>query len=369
MKECTRCLFTEDVATILPDGECEYCKLHDKLERDSQDFTPVLWKIKQAGKGKQYDCVIGISGGVDSSTLLYAAVVKWKLKPLVIHFDNGYNKTAAINNMDSICRIFCIDRVIYNCNNADYRKLNEALLWARVPDADIPNDIAMTKLIYEAARMYKIKYILNGHDFRTEGSSPKKWSLIDSKYLRSIGEYYHKGYDFSSFPFFTIKDQLYYAFLGIKQVRPFHYSNVNRQELEDRMKVDIYFKEYGGKHGENYYTEFVGCYYLPKFHGIDKRITYLSARVRSGKITRDEASLEIKSTPPYDDNKIWYYTNQMPSIPKYFFDRGFIDGRVESYIRPREFFPRYDFKKYRAFWWVLMKLKVVPYTMYAKYCK
>lgn len=91
--------------------------------------------------------------------------------------------------------------------------------------------------------------------------------------------------------------------------------------------------------------------------------------MRSGKITRDEASLEIKSTPPYDDNKIWYYTNQMPSIPKYFFDRGFIDGRVESYIRPREFFPRYDFKKYRAFWWVLMKLKVVPYTMYAKYCK
>lgn len=348
MKECTRCLFTEDVATILPDGECEYCKLHDKLERDSQDFTPVLWKIKQAGKGKQYDCVIGISGGVDSSTLLYAAVVKWKLKPLVIHFDNGYNKMEAEENMKNLCEELDVNCVRYINYNDVYKSLNATLRHLILPDADIPNDIAMTKLIYEAARMYKIKYILNGHDFRTEGSSPKKWSLIDSKYLRSAGEFYRPFDNYDSFPFFTIKDQLRYAFLGIKQVRPFHYKNSNRTQEEVEMRQKIGFKEYGGKHAENLYTEWVGKFYLPTFHNIDKRITYLSAQVRSGTITKQEAKETLAQPIDYDGTNQW--------------DVGY--ARMH-----RSDFPRYDFKKYRAFWWVLMKLKVVPYTMYAKYCK
>ena len=348
MKECTRCLFTEDIATIMEDGQCEYCKLHDKLEVQSQDFTPVLWKIKQAGKGKQYDCVIGISGGVDSSTLLYAAVTKWKLKPLVIHFDNGYNKIEAEENMKRLCGIVNVDYVRYIAINSSYEQLNIMLRDYILPDADIPNDIAMTKLIYEAARMYKIKYILNGHDFRTEGSSPKKWSLIDSKYLRAVGESWFSSDSFSSFPFFTIKDQLYYAFLGIKQVRPFHYKNSNRNELELEMRNNIGFVDYGGKHAENLYTEWVGKYYLPTYHNIDKRITYLSAQVRSGIITKDKAKEILAQPINYTGNDQWFI------------------GRNR---KDRSDFPRYNFKKYRAFWWVLMKLKAVPYTMYAKYCK
>lgn len=348
MKECTRCLFTEDIATIMPDGECEYCKLHDKLEAQSQDFTPVLWKIKQSGKGKQYDCVIGISGGVDSSTLLYAAVMKWKLRPLVIHFDNGYNKIEAEENMRNLCEETNTNYIRYINHNTIYRSLNATLRHLVLPDADIPNDIAMTKLIYEAARMYKIKYILNGHDFRTEGSSPKKWSLIDSKYLRSVGEFWIPHNDFDRFPFFTIKDQLYYAFLGIKQVRPFHYKNSNRAQEEIEMRERIGFKEYGGKHAENLYTEWVGKYYLPNFHSIDKRITYLSAQVRSGTITKWEAKETLAQPIDYDGSNQW--------------DVGYTKTN-------RSHFPRYNFKKYRAFWWVLMKAKVVPYTFYAKYCK
>lgn len=353
MKECSRCLFTEEVALIMEDGQCEYCKLHDKLEAQSTEFVPVLKKIKRSGKGKQYDCVIGISGGLDSTTLLYAAISKWGLRPLVIHFDNGFNKPEAEHNIKRICSVVDVDCIRYTNYSYGYHMLNFRLRNFKLPDADIPNDIAMTKLIYETARMYKIKYILNGHDFRTEGSSPKKWSLIDSKYLKAIGESFGEGDRVKNFPFLTIKDQLRYAMLGIKQVRPFHYKDVNRERLERAMRLAVDFKEYGGKHAENLYTEWVGNYYLPTYHNIDKRITYLSAQVRSGKITK-LAAKDILSVPIHypDREGMW-------SVP----------NSDSSYMSSREMFPRYDFKKYKAFWWILMKLKVVPYTMYAKYCK
>ena len=167
-RECKRCLFTEDVATIMEDGECEYCKLHDKLEAQSTEFAPILKEIKKSGKGR-YNCLIGISGGVDSSTLLYAAITKWGLKPYVIHFDNGYNKPEAEENMKNLCRLSTYSGVTHREDISferiklsdeakyEYRIMNMALLNYGLPDADIPNDIAMTKVMYEKAKNLGIK--------------------------------------------------------------------------------------------------------------------------------------------------------------------------------------------------------------------
>lgn len=352
-QDCPRCLFTSDIATIGP-KQCNYCDLHDELERrsDIKDLDKSLNKIRNL-RGK-YNCLIGISGGLDSCTLLWAAVKLWDLRPLVIHFDNGFNAPAAEHNMKSIVDTLGVDLIRYSVNSHEYRSLNAAFIYAGTPDADIPNDVAMTKLMYQTAEMYKIKYILNGHDFRNEGSTPAAWTYMDAEYIRSVWLCYRLlDFPLKNFPLFTFWDQIRCALKGIKQVRPFHYP-FDREKIEQRMKENIGWEDYGAKHNENIYTAFVGSWLLPTKFGIDKRRVYLSARIRSGYITKDEAKKALEQIPWFDYSdpfcdEMRKVSNMIPVVD-------------------RKIYGRYNFKKYRAVIWLLMKLKVVPYTFYKKYC-
>ena len=355
MKECPRCLFNDSFAEIA-EHQCEYCDLHDELERQSAgpgELDNMIDAIKWHGRKKKYDCIMGISGGLDSSTLLYAAVRYWNLKPLVIHFDNNWNAPEATHNMTQLVNKLGVDCINYKVNKQEYDRLNDAFLWAGVPDADIPNDIAMTKLMYDTAYKYGIKYILNGHDFRTEGSTPKPWTYMDAKYIRSVHNKY-SGLELHNYPLFTFKDQLFYALIGIKNVRPFHFK-WDRESMEDEMKRFINWQDYGGKHCENVYTEFVGSHLLPNKFGIDKRIVYLSAQVRSGKLKKEEAREIFNEKSQFNMSKL-----------------GDKELRITKLMGIRKMdrnqFDKYDFKKYRRLIWILTKLKVVPYTFYVKYC-
>jgi hypothetical protein len=358
--ECTRCLFTDEIAKIHPDGECEYCKLHDKLEQQANpdDLLPILTKIKKQGAINKYDCLIGISGGLDSSTLLFLAVKAWGLRPLVIHFDNHYNSPIAQHNMDMLIKRLPVDCITYMVNRDEYDDLNLAFLLSGVPDADIPNDIAMTKLMYETADRHGIKYILNGHDFRQEGSTPAKWTYMDAKYIRSIYEAF-KRKPLKNYPLFTFKDQIIYALKGIKQVRPFHYmTDAQRTKWEQMMIEMMDWKSYGGKHCENGYTEFVGSWLLPRKFGIDKRIVYLSARVRSGLTTKAKARLELSKKTDFNFDKLGENRDDIESM------------LMKAAHNPtRTGYEKYNFKKYRPLIWLLAKMKVVPFTFYSKYCK
>lgn len=352
MKECPRCLFDETIATI-GEKQCNYCDLHDQLEAQANpsDLGPIVAKIKKAGKGKQYDCLVGISGGLDSSTLLYWAVMKAGLRPLVIHFDNGWNAPEAEHNMARLVERLNVNSITYRVDRKEYDELNCAFLIAGTPDCDIPNDIAMTKLMYDTADKYGIKYILNGHDFRTEGSTPAKWTYMDAKYIQDV----YKSYaikDLVNYPLFTFTDQIIYGIKGIKQVRPFHYG-IDRAPIERSMKLLTDWKDYGGKHCENVYTEYIGAYVLPKKFGIDKSIVYLSAQVRSGTLTKEAARVKMKLKPKFDLKKLN--------------DRTFTV--LPMHTKNRADFAHYDFKKWRAVIWLLAKMRVVPYTMYVKYCK
>ena len=354
-KECKRCLFTSDFAQI-GNKQCNYCDLHDELQEQANpdELNILLNKIREVGYGDKYDCIMGISGGLDSSTLLYTAVRYWGLKPLVIHFDNNWNAPEAVHNMQQLIQMLNVDSIIYQVNKQEYDKLNEAFLSAGLPDADIPNDIAMTKLMYDTAHKYKIKYILNGHDFRTEGSTPKEWTYMDAKYIRSVYKAYTNK-ELTNYPLFTFKDQLFYAWKGIKNVRPFHYG-FDRDTMEVQMKRLINWQDYGGKHCENVYTEFVGSELLPNKFGIDKRIVYLSAQVRSGRLTKQQARDIFAEKSQFDMNKFGDYQtkiNQLTAMSK---------GERSSY-------DKYNFKAYRPLIWILMKMKVVPYTFFIKYCK
>lgn len=354
-KECPRCLFTSDIATI-GEKQCNYCDLQDQLSKNANpnDWPDVLLNIKKAGKGRKYDVLVGISGGEDSSILLYLAVKIWGLRVLAIHFDNRSNRPEANNNMEVITRSLGVNFNRYYVDQGEYNLLTDSFLAAGVQDADIPNDIAMAKLMYEACKHYDIKYILNGHDYRREGSSPSAWSYMDAKYVESVYKSY-TGKKLINYPLYTFWDQIVSGLKGIKQVRPYHYSDHNRFTILDELKK-IGWKDYGGKHNENIYTAFVGNYLLPIKFGIDKRRTYLSAQIREGKLYKSEANNLLKSLPSFNLDDLGERKNHI----LYLMDN--------SVVRPRTDFERYDFILWRPVIWALMKMKIVAYTFYKKYC-
>lgn len=351
-KTCPRCLFTDDIVKI--EGlQCEYCDLHDKLVADGDyDWYKQLDKIKRSGK--KYNCLIGISGGIDSSTLLYMAVAVWGLKPLIIHMDNHYNVPAAEHNMKMLIQKLNVDAIRYNIRKDEYDKINEAFIVAGTADCDLANDVSMGALMLRTANQYGIKYILNGHSVYTEGSTPKLWTRIDSKYLESVYKW-HTGKEIKNFPLMTFMDQIWYGIKGIKQIRPFHNVEVDqiRNQYEAEMKDFIGWQDYGGKHGENTYTAFIGSYLLPTKFNIDKRIVYLSALVRSGRMSREEATLKLQTKPEFDLSTI------SPDIISH----------IDSRITDRDDFKQYDFKKYKWVVFILYKIGIIPYSMFSKYCK
>lgn len=357
--ECSRCLFDSSIAKIdLVTGECEYCTLQDQLRANAkpEDWYPILSKIKSSGKGKQYDCLVGISGGEDSSVLLYLAVRVWRLRPLVIHFNNRYNRLEANNNIRVLTEKLNVNFIEYFVDQKEYNNLTNAFLEAGLQDADIPNDIAMAKLMYTAARQYKIKYILNGHDFAREGSSPAAWSYMDAKYVQSVYKKWANK-ELKNYPLYTFWDQIVSGFLGIKQVRPYHYMpNLNRNEtMKDLLAMG--WQDYGGKHNENIYTAFVGNFLLPsKKFNIDKRRTYLSAQIREGYITKEYAKEVLQEPAQFDLDDLG--------------DRQWeILDLVNLRKGKREEYERYNFKKWKFVIWILWKMGIVAQTFYYKYTK
>ena len=347
--ECNKCLITDDLCKF-KNNICLYCNMHKELDSKNLDFNPILKKIKNT-KGK-YNCIIGISGGADSSTLLYAAVKEWELSPLVIHFNNHWNTDNAMHNMKQLIQKLNVDFIEYYVNKEEFDNLNKAFLMAGTPDCDIPNDIAMTKLMYESCEKYNIKYILNGHCYKTEGTTPNAWTYMDAKYIKDVYRRFFKK-ELINYPLFDFKDQLFYNTLNIQQIRPFHYQNINRFELDKKMKEFIEYKSYGWKHGENSYTDFVGSYLLPRKFGIDKRIVYLSARIRSGLLTKNEAKNILNCEASFDTDILGDEYMDL----------------IDSPIVDRNEYDSYNFKEANWMIYYLYLCGTVPYTFYIKYSK
>jgi hypothetical protein len=356
--ECKRCLLTTDIPdlTLNENGICNFCELHDRIEAESAkfDFDGFIAKLHKT-KNK-YHCLIGISGGFDSSLMLHYAVTVWGLNPLVIHFDNGYNDPRADANMMKMVKKLGVDFIRYHLNQAEYDDICRALILAGVSDADIPNDMAMAELMYRAAHQYGIKWIFNGHNYRTEGTSPLSWSYMDAKYLASVADRFGGGV--KTFPLLTFWKQLYYALIGIRNIRPFYYMHIDTRR-EMAMLGTVYdWQWYGGKHAENVYTNFVGSYLLPRRFGIDKSILYISARVRSGELDKEFGRSLIT------------YGTAVPPL-KEINDR--LNMNVEAVFPARRTHYDFDtyhakFRKWRSVFWVLMKLRVFPRTFFVKYC-
>ncbi|MCU0333822.1 MAG: N-acetyl sugar amidotransferase [Chitinophagaceae bacterium] len=259
----------------------------------------LLQQIKKAGKGKRYDCVIGISGGVDSSYVAWLTR-QWGLRPLAVHVDNGWNSELAVSNIEQQLRILGIDLVTEVLDWSVFRDLQWSFLKASVPDAEVPTDHVVFAALYKAAARHGIRHILTGMNFRTEGMLPKAWSRghLDWRYISSV----HKIFGtvpIHSLPHISISRFLWYNVVKrIRMVGILNYVDFSKATALEVLQRELGYRPYDGKHHESVYTRFFQSYILPKKFGIDKRRAHLSCLIAgTGELTREEALRQLEQPP------------------------------------------------------------------------
>ena len=324
-KICKRCVMdtSDPVIKFNNQGICYHCNefinvraehSYKGIETDEQ-FSSLLNEIKVGGEGRQYDCVVGLSGGIDSSYVAYLAK-KQGLRVLGVHMDNGWNSEEAVQNILNIAQILGIDYESYVLDWEEFKEIQLAFLKASVPEADTPTDIAILSCLHKVASKYGAKYIISGGNFATEGILPRYWhyNAKDLRYFKYIHKTFGKG-KITTFPTFGFRSEMYYKLIKkIKMVYLLNYVSYNKSEAIALLEKELNWKNYGGKHYESKYTGFIQSYYLFKKFNIDYRRATLSSQICAGVITREEA-LEILKTPPFKqevvDKEIEYISKKL----------------------------------------------------------
>jgi len=262
----------------------------------------IVHAIKESGKDNEYDCVLGLSGGVDSSYMAYLAS-KLGLRPLTIHFDNGWNSELAVKNIEHIVKKLNLGLETYVIDWQEFKDIQIAFLKASVPNVEVPTDHAIKASLFRIASERKIKYILSGSNVVTEGILPSSWGhqADDLKSLRAIHNAYGKV-KLKTFPELSIGRYAYYLYVKkIKSIRLLNYIDYNKAAAVQTLQQELGWRYYGGKHYESVFTQFFQAHYLPTKFNIDKRKAHLSTLICSGQTTREEALEELKN-PLYDPN-------------------------------------------------------------------
>ena len=257
-------------------------------------------EIRKEGKDKPYDCIMGLSGGVDSTYVAYLAK-QLGLRPLAVHFDNGWNSELAVMNMENIITKLGFDLFTYVIDWNEFRDIQIAYLKASVVDIEAITDHAIFATLYRLAGERKIKYILSGTNVQTENTLPRSWifNKHDHINIQSI----HKAYGtlpLKTFPFSNAKVKRYYQqVMGVRSVSVINYVDYNKKRIKELIQRELGWRDYGGKHYESVWTRFYQGYILPTKFNIDKRKAHLSDLIFGGQITREEALEELKK-PIYD---------------------------------------------------------------------
>ena len=306
---CTRCVMDDSLSGIKFDanGECNFCKIHDVSvisspigDKGKVLLDKIIIKIKNKGNGKKYDCIIGVSGGTDSSYVLYLAK-SWGLRPLAVHLDNNWNTDFSMKNIETLVNILNVDLKIIKVDWDEFKDLQLAFLKASVPDAEIPTDTGIVASLYNTAKEKNVKYVIDGQAFRIAGKAPIPWSWEDGTYIKSVNKKFGKR-KLVNYPNLTIYQRLWYTYIdGIKFVSPLNYVDYNVNEVKTFLQNEFGWIPYEGKHYESVYTRFIQTYLLPKKFNIDKRKTHFSALIRSGQMSRDKALNILQTDPPYPE--------------------------------------------------------------------
>ena len=372
---CTNCIYDERVEEIKFDknGVCNYCKQTDELKslfgtgkkKGSNKFNKILAQIRLDGRGKKYDCIVGVSGGTDSSYLLYLAKKKWKLRPLAVHFDNTYNSSIATMNISKVLQKLKVDLFTYVVNNREMDDIFRSFFRAGVPEIDSATDLALAEIMYRAANKYKIKYVLEGHSFITEGITPIGKNYFDGMYIKDI----HRKFGelkMETYPLMIFSKFLFWScFRQIKKIRPFWYINYSKESARDFLKKEFGWKYYGGHHLENTMTAFYHKVYNPRKFNSDLRNNTLSALVRNKKINRNYAWKIYNSDIEDTDELITYFQKRLDIRMNEF--SSIMNSKPKSWKDFRTY--KKLFEKTKFIFYILAKKNLVPYSFYLKYCK
>lgn len=304
---CTRCVMDTSDPDISFDeqGVCYHCKAYDESvkkyvhtgETGKLLLKQLVERIKRDGASKKYDCIIGVSGGVDSTYVAYI-VKHLGLRPLAVHLDNGWDSELAVKNIENILKKLSIELYTYVIDWNEFKDLQLSFLKASTPDSEIPSDHAILALLYQMADKFNIKYVLPGFNIRTETHLPRAWSQghEDWKYIKSVHERFGTV-KLNTFPHMTFYEYNKYQ-LTQKWIHILDYYNYVKKDALKILEEELGWKYYGGKHYESIYTRFYQGYILPKKFGYDKRKTHFSSLICSGEMTRDNALAELKN-PTY----------------------------------------------------------------------
>ncbi len=290
-------------------GVCNYCHYFDNYVKASWPsideglvlLEQMIRKVKSFGKGKKYDCIIGLSGGVDSSYLA-VKVAEWGLRPLVVHVDAGWNSELAVMNIEQICRRLGFDLVTHVVNWEEMRDMQLAFLRSNLANQDVPQDHAFFAALYHYAIKSGIKYVISGSNYATESILPSAWGYdaMDATHLK----YIHKNFGRNrrgDFPVIGFWDYYFrYPFiLKMEVLKPLNYISYSKDSAIKVLEKNYGWRYYGGKHYESRWTRFFQGYYLPYKFGYDKRKAHLTSLILSGQISRSRA-LELLREPLYD---------------------------------------------------------------------
>lgn len=310
---CTRCVMdtSDPEISFNEQGLCNHCQRYDFMVKDIVEraqsggrlgeLDAMVDTIKAAGKGKDYDCIMGLSGGVDSSYVAYTAK-RLGLRPLAVHFDSGWNSELAVNNIENIVKKLKIDLYTHVVNWDEMRDLQLAFFKASVANCDIPTDHAFPAILLDQASRHGIKYVLSGSNYATEFILPSSWGYQsgDLRHLKDIHSKFGKSRlrEYPTIGFF--KQYIWYPYVrGIKTFKPLNYLPYNKFEAKRVIMNELGWRDYGGKHYESIFTRFFQGYYLPKKFGYDKRLAHLSSLINSGQLGREEALEELRQ-PTYE---------------------------------------------------------------------
>lgn len=317
-QQCTRCIMDTTVPGIHFDkrGECNFCAVHDHMDRafplgeaGHRKVQEIAADIKQLGKGKKYDCVLGVSGGRDSSYTLWYCVVKLGLRPLAVHFNDGFGNPVAGENMIKACRKLGVEMRTITSDWRESKDLKIAFLKASTPDMEEGTDVGIATALYGVAAKEGIQRIIIGQSFRTEGIAPLTWNYLDGKYLKAV----HKR--FGTVPLrpwkaddpgfhLDIPQMFYYAFVRrIKTVTLLYHVDYVRSEVDTLLERELDWVNPGAHYFDDLYQSVI--YYLnrTKFN-IDRRLFNYSALVRSGQMTRETALERVSHVNKIEDEKV-----------------------------------------------------------------
>lgn len=306
---CTRCVMDTSDPEIQFDeaGICNHCtdyldhRVHGmRHDADESELAALMMKVQAAGRGRKYDCVVGVSGGVDSSSVL-RLVTGHGLRVLAVHMDNGWNSPIAVQNIKRVVEELGVDYASYVLPWGDFRQAQVAFLRASTPEAETPTDAAIARAVHHYALKHRVKYVLSGGNLASEGILPVSWhyNARDNRYANSILDAAGCPRRLFSTQRFGFLDEFYAKIVRrTRTLYPLNFVNYDKDAARSSLEKDFGWQYYGSKHGESRFTRFIQNYYLFVKHGIDYRRATSSSEICIGKLDR-AAALEMLKTPPF----------------------------------------------------------------------